>query len=73
MKVEVLTPFLHQGLRYAAGEVREVDDSTGEYFCRAGWAKDVNGVVATGNPDKTDTVLMVDSVKKQATVENING
>jgi len=51
MKVEVLEDFMHDGQRFAAGETRVVDDALGAYFCEAGWAIDVDGVVATAPRD----------------------
>jgi len=62
MKIEILTTFKHDGQTFEAGEARVVDDVTAEYFCRAGWAKDLNGVVATGKPNTNDVVLMVDNI-----------
>jgi len=62
MKIEILITFKHDGQTFETGEVRVVDDVTGEYFCRAGWAKDLSGSVATGKPNTNDVVLMVDNI-----------
>ncbi len=64
MKVEILTSFLHDGAKFEAGEVRVVSDKLGEYFCRAGWVKDLSGAIATATPNKNESVLMVDNVLK---------
>lgn len=50
MKIEITEPngILHGRERFESGDVRSVDDALGDYFCRMGWAKDVDGNVPTG-------------------------
>jgi len=70
MKIEVLKEFLHDSQKFLVGEVRVIDDDTGKYFCRAGWAKDLDDVVATENPALHETVLFVDNITKDKGVVN---
>ena len=70
MKLEILKDFQHKGQDFVSGEVRVVDDATGEYFCRAGWGKDLAGVIATGNPGPADVVLEVQDAVNPAVVSN---
>jgi hypothetical protein len=71
MKVEVLTPFLHDGIRYDLGDTRTVTDELGEYFCRAGWVNDLSGQVVTASPGVSDVVLMVDNVSSNQPVKTV--
>jgi len=73
MKIEILEKFLHEGGNFEVGEVRVVNDDTGEYFCRAGWAKDLSGVIKTGKPEKNETILMVDNSNHKNVAEEANG
>ena len=59
MNVEILTKFQHKGNDYHKGEVRIVDDAAGEYFCRAGWARDTSGTIPTATPSTSEVVLEV--------------
>lgn len=70
MKVEILTDFQHKGQNFITGEIRVVDDATGEYFCRAGWVKDLDGVIPTASPSLSDTVLEVQPINQTTFVEN---
>lgn len=38
------------------GEIREVDDHLGAFYCANGWAKDVSGTVPTGERGKLDRI-----------------
>lgn len=67
MQVEILNDFKHEGLDFKQGETRVVDEATGEYFCRAGWAKDKEGIVPTATPEKNETVLKVDNSQRKNT------
>ena len=58
MKIEALETFLHDGQRYEAGDVRTVDDGLGAYFCKCGWAKDVDGNVETAPRDVNRVVKL---------------
>lgn len=64
MKLEILSDFKHSGDRFTKGEIRQVDDAVGEYFCRAGWVKDMSGAVATATPGPNDVVLRVNKVSQ---------
>lgn len=68
MKVEILTSFGHHGKEFIEGEQRVVSDAEGNYFCRAGWAKDLSGVVPTGNPGPSEVILEVQDVENDAAV-----
>ena len=48
MKIECLSTFLDGRDRFEIGDVRTVDDERGAKFVAAGWAKDTDGRVATG-------------------------
>lgn len=48
MRIKMLERVLHDGVRYEADEIREVEAALGEYFCGNGWASDEGGNVATG-------------------------
>ena len=71
MKIEILEPFLHQGQRFEADEVRVVDDATGAYFCRCGWAKDQAGKIKTipRDPNRTVKLEVASSAVAQNTEE----
>ena len=62
MKVKILTNFSHDGQKFHEGDQVTVPDVTGDYFCRAGWAEDLAGVVPTGNPGPSEVVLEVQDV-----------
>ena len=73
MLVEILKEFKYGRDTYYPGEVIKFPegDNTGEYFCRAGWAKDKEGVVATGNPSSTDVILEVQEVSSSQTTPTL--
>lgn len=48
MKIEALETIKSHGLVLAEGDIVSVDDAAGQAFCAAGWARDVEGKVATG-------------------------
>ena len=73
MKVEVLTTFKHEGSPFEEGDIRTVADEVGEYFCRAGWTKDLAGKVKTEAPEKGDIVLMVQDINQNNVVGTANG
>jgi hypothetical protein len=58
MKIEILETFLDGRDRYEKGEIREVSDESGVYFCGCGWAKDVEGKVETAERQKTGDVRL---------------
>lgn len=51
MRIELLETVKHERDIYESGDVRTVPDGVGQYFCAQGWAKDVDGNVATGERD----------------------
>ncbi len=59
MKIEVLTPFLDGTDRFEAGDIRTVSDERGTLFVALGWAKDVEGRIAssTAAPGSTDLTI----------------
>lgn len=58
MRIELLETVLHDGLRFDEGDVRTVNDITGGYFCENGWAKDLDGKVATVPRDTSKSVKL---------------
>ena len=60
MKIECLETFLDGTTRFEKGDVRNVSDEDGEYFCSNGWAKDVDGKVATGERAKSGDPVVLD-------------
>jgi hypothetical protein len=49
MKIEALESIKSDGYVLDAGDVKQnVPDPIGACWCAAGWAKDVDGIVATG-------------------------
>ena len=62
MKIELLETVLHGRDRFEAGDIRTVPDEVGAYFCGNGWAKDVDGTVATGERSTTEVRLTPDNV-----------
>ena len=69
MKVKILTDFSHNGQKFFTDDQVTVDGATGDYFCRAGWAEDLAGVVPTAKPGPSEVVLEVqDLVVTQQTV-----
>lgn len=72
MKIEVLKPFQHIPYgQFHEGEIRVVSDSDGEYFCKAGWVKDLSGIIPTANPSPTDIILHVQDSIQTNTVVNL--
>lgn len=58
MKIEILETFLDGRDRYENGEVREVSEDSGAYFCGCGWAKDMSGNVQTAERQKNGEVRL---------------
>ena len=65
MRIELTHTVKHDGRMYTKGDVLTVDDGLGGYFCHCGWAKDVSGQVATGEPEQ-DVTLDVHSAKHKS-------
>lgn len=72
MKVNIIQNFKHKGQDFFIGEIRVVDASTGKYFCRAGWAEDVDGIVPTAVPSMTDIILEVEDITQLTEQPDIN-
>ncbi len=64
MRLEVVIPngFTHEKHFYAFGDVTTKDITLGEYFCKAGWCKDLAGITPTGEPNSLDITLETHSV-----------
>lgn len=62
MRVQVLNDFQHNGSAFITDEVRIVDNALGEYFCRAGWVKDLDGNVVTNKPNANEVILEIQDV-----------
>jgi len=74
MKIEILEDFRHERDEFTTGETRVVNDSLGAYFCRAGWAKDLDGNVETVARDPHRVVtLAVDGVTHETKAGEANG
>lgn len=59
MQIKVLEEkFIDGAAVFLKGEVREVDQESGEYFCSLGWAEDVSGAVSTGARQKDGEVVL---------------
>lgn len=63
MKIEILENVKHERELYAEGDVRTVTAELGAYFCACGWARDVDGVVETGDRDLAPKVVAPDGAK----------
>lgn len=61
MKIQCLTTFLDDRDRFESGDIRSVDDDRGAYFVANGWAADLSGQVATGEPSADPATLDVQS------------
>lgn len=51
MRIEFLTDIKHDRISYHKGDIITVEDKLGQYFCKAGWAKDTEGKILTETPD----------------------
>lgn len=73
IQIEVIIEggFLHEGIKYSKGDVSTEPKAIGEYFCRAGWAKDTLGIVPTTTPSSTDTILLVQDIQQPNSVETL--
>ena len=79
MKIEILKSFKHSDpvtnnfYNGIPEEVWIVSEEFGKYACKMGWARDLSGVVETGEPEKGEIILApVNSVYSNK-VENLNG
>lgn len=69
MEIKVLKTFLDGRDRFEAGEIRQVSDENGAYFCDCGWAEDVSGEVPTGEIKPGKTRLDIRSLKHTLTAD----
>lgn len=58
MQVEAIAPFRHAGEPWSVGDRRTVDRALGDYLCRAGFVRDVAGIVQTGQPKPGERVYL---------------
>ena len=58
MKIEILEKIMHGRDVFEAGETRMVPDDVGKLFCDCGWARDVDGNVATAERDPHRVVTL---------------
>ena len=75
MKIEALETIKSDGYVLDAGDVKaNVPDEIGAGWCQAGWAKDLDGVIETGERVVLNAKLVVDSVKHvvKATTVGVN-
>jgi len=63
-KVEVLKEFKYGIDTYYVGEIAVVDDSLADFWCRAGWVKDTDGIIPTGTPKESDIILEVADISQ---------
>ena len=61
MKIEALETIKSGGYLLEAEDVKTVPDELGARWCALGWARDVAGVVPTGERQVIDARLSVDS------------
>lgn len=59
MNIKFIATFRHDGQKYVEGRTEpDFDDKLGAYFCEAGWAEDMDGVVPTRQPKVGETVYL---------------
>lgn len=64
MRIEALEAVKSDGYVLDAGDVKQnVPDDIGEIWVKAGWAKDLDDTVATGERKVLNAKISVDSVK----------
>jgi hypothetical protein len=66
MRIKCLTTFLDGTDRFEIDDERSVSDDRGAYFVANGWAEDLSGSVATGQPADGSADLDVQSSKLSA-------
>jgi len=72
MKIEALEAIKSDGFVLDAGDVKTaVPDEIGARWVKAGWAKDVDGTVETGERQVLNAKLAVDSVKTVVKAANV--
>ena len=71
MKIRILKPFNHEGNLFHPEEIRVVSEELGDYFLRAGWVEDVDGIRATGTPSLNDTILLIEDLSTDSNVPEV--
>lgn len=72
MKIEALETIKSDGYVLDAGDVKQnVPDEIGAVWVKAGWAKDLDGTVETGERQVLNAKLAVDSVKMTVKSANV--
>jgi hypothetical protein len=73
VKIEALESIKSDGYVLDAGDVKQnVPDPIGARWCAAGWAKDLDGVVATGERKVLKVELEAHSGALNATVQEVS-
>lgn len=72
-RIEVLENFSHGGHTYYGGEVRFVSEEDAQVACGAGWAKDLDGVIATGERDPTAKRLEIQPLSQDHAATDVKG
>lgn len=65
IKIEVLEKFSIDNNAYYAGEIRQVEDEVAKTACGAGWARDVDGNIPTGERDPSAKKLEIQKISHQ--------
>lgn len=73
IQIEVIIDggFLHEGVKYTKGDISTEPRELGEYFCRAGWAKDTLGIFPTASPKINETVLLVQDIEQPVNIPEV--
>ena len=62
MIIKAKCVFLHGRQRFEAGQLYDVPEGPGYYFCASGWAEDQAGVAPTGDASGGTVALKIDNV-----------
>lgn len=74
MKIEALENIKSHNLVLTSGDIVTVPDDVGAELCARGWARDIDGTIATGERIVLDARIVVDTaVHAQAATEVGNG
>ncbi len=71
-EIEVLMDFSDENESFVQNEKRFVTKSRCEYFCQAGWVKDLTGGNETMKHNSNDVVLKIDNVQHTSNVEDVS-
>jgi hypothetical protein len=67
IRIEPLEKFNIDGVLYLPGEIRHVSEAVAQTACGAGWAKDLDGNIPTGERDPSAKKLQI------APVDHVHG